>query len=222
MSQVFGSKFGIGDEVIDACEDTVEGAAQGCRARPLRRHDLGRAGSQDPCVGAREEQCGSDAWLGETVAVRLGYPLGQAVESKSAQFVGHATCGEAGGGQPEQGRQTLTQFAVGKASDLQSEAEYRRHESLHPGLTVTQACGALVVDHDRLGDLAQGHFTQRAVLRDLLDVQETSVGAEANLPQQRQILEALAHAKVTRVIDRGFDSGIIQICVEISSQMNLI
>jgi hypothetical protein len=63
------------------------------------------------------------------------------------------------------------------------------------------------------GSVEPGHTASRrlssptpllnsAVLAHLLDVQKTSVGAEANLPQCGQIFEPFSDTEVTGVVDR--------------------
>src|SRR5258707_12388551 len=67
----------------------------------------------------------------------------------------------------------------------------------------TQGAGALTVDHHRFIHPPESVFADRAVVAGALDVQQTSVGLEADLPQGGQILQPLADAEVTRVVDGG-------------------
>ena len=43
-------------------------------------------------------------------------------------------------------------------------------------------------------------------MADSLDVEQTSVGAEADLPQRGQVVQPLADGEVARVVDRGFSA----------------
>src|SRR4051812_34107630 len=42
------------------------------------------------------------------------------------------------------------------------------------------------------------------VVRDLLDVEQTSIGSNADLPQSGQVLQAFAEGEITRVVDSRF------------------
>jgi len=54
---------------------------------------------------------------------------------------------------------------------------------LHDQVGETQGAGPLTVDHDRLIHPLESVFADRTIVADLFDVQETSVGLEADLPQ---------------------------------------
>src|SRR3972149_118686 len=65
-----------------------------------------------------------------------------------------------------------------------------------------QGGGPLPLDRDRLGDAGERGFSNRAVVADSLDVQETSVGLKADLPQGGEVRQPLADLEVPRVVDR--------------------
>ena len=66
-----------------------------------------------------------------------------------------------------------------------------------------QRRGSLTIDLDRSDDLIESIFADRAVVAETLDVEQTSVGLEADLPQGGQVLQPLADAEVARVVDGG-------------------
>jgi len=67
-----------------------------------------------------------------------------------------------------------------------------------------QRAGALTVDRHGLVDLTKRVFAHGAIVADRLDVQETSVGLEADLPQGGQIMQPFADVEVAGVVDGGF------------------
>jgi hypothetical protein len=74
---------------------------------------------------------------------------------------------------------------------------------LHQRIGETQGTGPLTVNNHRLIDPAERVCADRAILADSLDVQKTSVGLKANLPQSGEILESLANIEVVGVVDGG-------------------
>lgn len=53
-------------------------------------------------------------------------------------------------------------------------------------------------------ELLKGLHGQQAVIPDLLDSEQTSVGLKAELPQTRQVTQALAEEEVTPAVNGGF------------------
>jgi hypothetical protein len=49
-------------------------------------------------------------------------------------------------------------------------------------------------------------LADEAIVADALDVKQTSVGCKADLAQLREVFDAPADTKVTRVVDRRFGS----------------
>src|SRR6187455_2588015 len=75
-------------------------------------------------------------------------------------------------------------------------------KGLHGRVREAQTAGSLSADLDRLIDTAERVFAHGTVLADPLDVQETSIGLEADLPQGGQVTQPFADAEVARVVDR--------------------
>ena len=59
-------------------------------------HDLSEFGTQQTCVGLREEQGNAQARRGNFIAVAFGDALDEAVQTKPAQIVCHPTDGVVG------------------------------------------------------------------------------------------------------------------------------
>ena len=62
----------------------------------------------------------------------------------------------------------------------------------------------LAVDLGRFLEFIKGLSSDRAVMSQLLDLEQALVGGEADLAQCRQVFEASAHREVVGVVDRGF------------------
>ena len=98
----------------------------------------------------------------------------------------------------------VPQVAVGKTSGQQTKHQQCAEQGLHGHVGEAQAAGTLPIDLDRFIDTAERVFADGTVLADPLDVQETSVGVEADPPQGGQVGQPFADAEVAGVVDRGF------------------
>lgn len=98
----------------------------------------------------------------------------------------------------------LPEFAVAKAAGQKPKDQQRGEQSLDAWIIEMQRCHPLPVHLSRLGEVAEGVFPDPAIAAQSLDVEEMSVGREADLPQSREILESFADLEVAGVIDGGF------------------
>ena len=80
----------------------------------------------------------------------------------------------------------VPQIAVGKTTGQQTKHQQRAEQRLHRHVGEAQSTGPLPIDLDRFIDTAERVFADGTVLADPLDVQETSVGLKADLPQGGQ------------------------------------
>ena len=96
----------------------------------------------------------------------------------------------------------VPQVAVGETTGCQTEHHEHAEQRLHCGVGESQPTGTLPVDLDRFVDTAERVFADGTVLADPLDVQQTSIGLEADLPQSGQVTQPFADAEVARVVDR--------------------
>lgn len=94
------------------------------------------------------------------------------------------------------------QVGRGKASRQQAQDQQRAQERLGPHGSQLEPARALVSHPDRAGARAEGVFADRAVVADPLDVQKTSIGLKADLPQRGEAAQPLADLTVARVVDR--------------------
>jgi hypothetical protein len=66
--------------------------------------------------------------------------------------------------------------------------------------------GSLFVDHMRALDRLKTLLADRAVVADFLDVEQTSVGSEADLPECGKVVQPFADLEVACVVDGGLGS----------------
>lgn len=69
-----------------------------------------------------------------------------------------------------------------------------------------QSRGPQGIDDHRFVELGEGVLAQAGMGGCLLDVEKTSVGGKADLPQRGEVHQPSADAEVTAVIDGGFRS----------------
>lgn len=98
----------------------------------------------------------------------------------------------------------LAQVAVRKATRQKTKEDQSAQERKHTSIAEAQCGRALATDADGLLDSSERGFADRAVVTDTLDVEETSVGGEADLPQSGKVLQSFADLEVAGVVDDGF------------------
>ena len=113
----------------------------------------------------------------------LGYTHDQPMQAQTAQVIRHLSGGDGLGCFSQKGSPVVAKFAVGETPRQQTEHEQSSKESLYERIGEAQGTGSLTFDRHRLVELAKRVFADRAVVAETLDVQKTSVGFEADLPQ---------------------------------------
>jgi hypothetical protein len=78
-------------------------------------------------------------------------------------------------------------LAIAKALGLETEQDQHRQQSLHPRLPEGQGGGMLAVDLGGLLEFIERLGSNVTVVRELLDLQDTAVGGEADLAQRREV-----------------------------------
>jgi hypothetical protein len=81
----------------------------------------------------------------------------------------------------------VPQVASGETPGQETEYSHRAEQRLHSHVGEWQAAGPLPIDLDRSIDPMERVFAHGAVLAVPLDVQQTSVGLEAQPPQGGQV-----------------------------------
>jgi hypothetical protein len=97
----------------------------------------------------------------------------------------------------------LTQVARGEALRQQPKQGESAEQGEDPRIEPSQRRHALPVDHDRPLDACERRVADRAVVAESLDVQQTSVGVKADLPQRGEIAQPPREVEVVGVVDRG-------------------
>ena len=126
------------------------------------------------------------------------------MEAQAAQVIGHAARGHGAGIQAQQWREMRTHVFVGEPLGQQTIEDQHAQERLHTRIGEGQGGHALVADDLGPRDLLERVVAEEAIVAELLDVEQTSIGGEADRPQRGQVVQPFADGKVTGVVDRRF------------------
>jgi len=156
-------------------------------AAPERGVGLGKlwqygseSGAENAAIGSCAKPQGSQAGVGNSIAVGLGNAFDDAMQAKTAQVIGHLPWGQSVGWLPEQRCEVWAQVTVGKACGEQLEQEKGAPESLHSGIGKTESRGALRCHPDGAIDGLKSFFGEDAIVTDALHVEQSSVGLKAD------------------------------------------
>src|SRR4051812_37104343 len=127
-----------------------------------------------------------------------------AVKAQPAQIVRHPASRVGGRIDTQHWRQQSTHFCIGKALKLETEDSQHGEKRLHARIAKAEGGGTLAINFDRPYNLMESILSDGTVVRDLLDVEQTSIGSNADLPQSGQVLQAFAEGEITRVVDSRF------------------
>jgi hypothetical protein len=198
--------MGALEQGLDGGLETIEIASEGCRCGGCGADDVAHVGAQEAVVEQGVVQRSSQPEGGEVVAVGVGIAFDDAVHPGPTQLVAHLARGQCVGRDPEKASQVLAQVAVGEPVGLDSEEQEGLEQGVSALPTEAQCRGALGLDDHRVVELGEGLLTQSGMRSCPLDVEETSVGGEADLPQGGKVAQPSADAEVTAVIDGGLCS----------------
>ena len=159
------------------------------------------AGTEHAGVGSVVAQGDAQALVGDAVAMRVGDALDQSAQPQAAQVVGHAATTVVVRRQAGQRRHHLPQVAVPEALGTEAEGEQGGEQGLHARVAEAQRGGALAVDDARPVEVVELSGSDGAVVADLLDAQQASVGGEADLPEIIEVLQPSADIEVVGVVD---------------------
>ena len=93
---------------------------------------------------------------------------------------------------------------MSKAGRVQRKETEGLHQRVDAAVPEAKSDGTLLLDNDGLGDGVKVVVPDPAVVAQMFDAQETSVGGKADLPQGGQIEESPTDFKVVRIVDRRF------------------
>src|SRR5215212_3104926 len=152
------------------------------------QHDFGQPGAKQPGVGTGEEQGDAQAAGCESVSVAAGYSFDDSVQAQSAEVVGHSASRIGCRVETQHLREQCAQLRISEPLKLETEDSQHGEESLNAWVAEAKRRGALAIDFDRAHYLIESILPNRTIMGDLLDVQQTSVGSKADLPQCGQVL----------------------------------
>jgi hypothetical protein len=115
--------------------------------------------------------------------------LDDAVQSKAAKVVSHSSDGVVGWIEAQQLRKQYAHFLIGEPTQLETEYDQDGEQGLHARITEPQSRSSLTVDFGRTDYSMECVFANRAIVRNFLDVEKTSIGLKADLPQRGQVLQ---------------------------------
>src|SRR5580765_516101 len=168
--------------------ETVESCAE-CGLNGRRRgHNLGEFGPEQAGIGSGEEQRDAQAIGCELVAMAVRNALDDAVEAEPAKVVGQFSGGIVGWIEAQQLRQQDAHFRIGEPAKLKTEDDQYGEQSLDARIIEPQSRDSLTVDLGWPDYPIKSVLPNRAIVRNLLDVEKTPVGLEADLTQGRQVL----------------------------------
>lgn len=204
MSQVSSSQVSLCDASLDGSVQLIKTELERMIQRRSIWGDVGQARAQEAGIGASEEESHAPAEVGDLVTVGVRNALDQAMQAQAAQVVGQLSRGQLVWGKAQEGCEQSTQLRIGEPLGQKPKSNQGTEQSLDAWVGKAQGRNPLPGYDLRVVDLLKSLFTQQAIVADLLDVQETSVGGEADEPQSGQIFQPFADAKVTRIVDRSF------------------
>ena len=199
-SSFSGSKFDLLQECGEGGIEAIECALS--TGRPLR---LQRAcGSKGPCIESRVEHGDLGAGRGDVISVAAWHAFDEAVEPEAAEVVGHGARPIRSGIAPLELCDVVAELPMPEARRGEREETERVHERVDAAVAEAKAGGALIVDEDGGHDGVQAVLADQAIVAQLFDAQEASVGGKADLPQGGQIAERATDLEIVRVVDGGF------------------
>ena len=96
------------------------------------------------------------------------------------------------------------EIAVGEPVGQEAEHDDGGKQGVDSRVGESECGRALTADDGGSGEVGEGGFTNGGVVADSLDVEETSIGGEADLPECGQVVQPFADAEVAGVVDGGF------------------
>jgi hypothetical protein len=126
------------------------------------------------------------------------------MQPQASQVIGHLPSSELVWGEAQEGCEQRPQLGVSETAGQKPKSDESIEQGL--GVRVGKAQGGYPLAGHQvwLVDLPKSVFAQKAIMADLLDMQKTSVGLEADLPQGWQIIQPFADVKVAGIVDGGF------------------
>jgi hypothetical protein len=103
-----------------------------------------------------------------------------------------------------QGLESVAEVGIGKAVGEEPEEDEGVEQGLNTLVPEAQGRGSLLGDDARPLNGVERVLAKGAIVADSLDVEETSVGFEADPPECGKVVQPFSDSEVTCVVDRGF------------------
>jgi len=109
-------------------------------------------------------------------------PLNDAVQAEAAKIISHPSDGMVGWVEAQHLRQQRTHFQAIESTQLETEYNDDSKQGLHAPVAKAQRRCSLSLYLSWTNHPLKRVFTNRAIVRNFLDAEETPVGPEADLP----------------------------------------
>ncbi len=129
--------------------------------------------------------------------------LDHAVEAQAAELIGDGASADGLGWAALEVGDVLAQVGAAEAVGEQAEQQQGVPQVVDLGIGEAQAGSALAIATDRAFDRLEGGLGEHAVVAETFELEQASIGGEADLAQLRQVGQALADLEVGSVVDRG-------------------
>lgn len=204
MSQVSGSQVSLCDPILYRQIKLIKTYMEGVVQWRCLWEDVCQSGTDDSGVETGEEEGHAPTEVSDLITVGLGDAFDQAMQAQTSQVIGHLAWGELIWGEAQERCEQHPQLVIGETLRQKPKSDEGAEQSMDTRIGEAQSGDPLTRNHLGLVDLMKSFFSQKAIVADVLDAQETSVGLKADLPQSRQILQPFADLEVTRIVDGSF------------------
>jgi len=172
-----GGEPGVAGEFVEGGVVGTVGGPQPGRDWRAGVDELGQAGYEQALGEPGEESCLADAGNGDLVAEAVRDPLDETVDAQPPELVGDLPAGHGLWVKPRQGREAVSQVAVGETVGQQPEGAQGGQQGLHAraGDGHTGGAGAGRAD-DGAGEGGQDGSAFGGVVADPLDVKQAPAG----------------------------------------------
>jgi len=178
---------------------------QGPTEREIVGRDIGHDGRQPrpqrARPDARQEQGEAETGIGAAVPVPLPLPHDQPVQPQPPQVVRDPPRRERLRARPSGGATCWRRSRAVKPSGSNRKTTSAQEQGEHPRVEKPQRRHALPVDDDRPMHPLHCTLGDGTVVADRLDVQQTSIGVKADLPQGGEVRQPTTDREVPGVVE---------------------
>jgi len=118
--------------------------------------------------------------------MRLGNALDEPVQSQSSQIVGNPPRGDLAGLHPQQWSNVLAKILIPECALDEEEQQQDVQETLHARIGEAERRCALLPDRHWFLQVLERGFTDEAIVADMFNVKQTSVGCKSQFCAVRE------------------------------------